>query len=540
MASAERTATTVVQLNANRVAPCRVFICYRRRDSGAEAKSIYEGLVERYGRTAVFMDVDTLPPDADFPPELKNAIRQSHAVLVLIGASWLKAAYDDGRRRLDDPDDKVRWEISTALHSRARTIPVLLQGASMPDPMELPPALRILARRRAFEMRANLRYTDIQKLCQKIEEVRDSDWRRRLGRLWPRARRPFAVVAGITLALVLLLGAIAHLSGPATNGTVPTVEAPANDGSLIAQRGSVETVASAQLSNPPVVISGGADAYVRIWDPAQQREIASLRTDPAEPVYAIATAQLGSSTDVVTGSGDGLVRIWDLATRSPIGTPLTGHIGPVRAVTTAQVGDGTDIITGGDDHTVRVWDLRGRRPIGEPLIGHTGPVDAVATVGQGRAAVIITGGQDATVRIWDLATQAPIGKPLTGHTGPVRAVTTAQLRDRTVVVSGGDDGSVRIWDLSSLQPKGVLPACGGTKVTALTTVSDTADDPKVVAGCDNRTAEVWDLASRTMIGRPLTSPSAPVTAVTTVPVDGRVRVVTGSADGTVGFSDLPT
>jgi len=43
-----------------------------------------------------------------------------------------------------------------------------------------------------------------------------------------------------------------------------------------------------------------------------------------------------------------------------------------------------------------------------------------------------------------------------------------------------------------------------------------------------------------MIGHPLTGHSAPVTAVTTVPVDGRVRVVTGSEDGTVRFSDLPS
>ena len=530
----------MVQPNGNRVAPCRVFICYRRRDTGAEAKSIYDALVERYDRTAVFMDVDTLPPGADFHKVLKTAIAQSRAVLVLIGVSWLQAASDDGRRRIDHRADKVRWEIRTALRYRASTIPVLLQGASMPQAKQLPWALRRLARRNAFEIHAESRRADIEKLCQRIEEGRDSDWRRRHGRLWPRARRPLAVVAGLALTLVLLLGTIANLSGTAKDGTGPSVQAPANDGGLMARRGWVETVASAQLVNPPVVISGGDDAYVRIWDPVQQREIASLHTDPTEPVYAVATAQLGSSTDVVTGSGDGRVRIWDLATRAPIGTPLTGHNGPIRAVTTAKVGDGTDIITGSDDHTVRIWDLRGRKPIGGPLIGHTGPVYAVATAGQGKAAVVITGGEDATVRIWDLATHAPIGKPITGHTGPVRAVTTAQLRDRTVVVSGGDDGSVRLWDLSSLQPGGVLPACGGTKVIALTTVPDNGDDPKVVAGCDNRTAEVWDLASRTMIGRPLMSHSAPVTAVTTVPVDGRVRIVTGSADGTVRFSDLPT
>jgi hypothetical protein len=57
-----------------------------------------------------------------------------------------------GRRRLDIPEDFVRLEIATALKRRIRVVPVLVEGAMMPESSELPDDLKALVRRNAVEI----------------------------------------------------------------------------------------------------------------------------------------------------------------------------------------------------------------------------------------------------------------------------------------------------------------------------------------------------------------------------------------------------
>ena len=85
-----------------------IFICYRREDSGGYAGRIYEALVASFGKDRVFMDIDALVPGEVFPAALRERIEQCDVVLALIGRNWLRVTGDDGRRRLEDPQDFVR------------------------------------------------------------------------------------------------------------------------------------------------------------------------------------------------------------------------------------------------------------------------------------------------------------------------------------------------------------------------------------------------------------------------------------------------
>jgi hypothetical protein len=77
----------------------------------------------------------------------------SCAVLIaLIGPKWLTIADEDGQRRLDNPDDFVRFEIQSALERCVRVIPVLVDGARAPRRQQLPADLQKLARLNALEM----------------------------------------------------------------------------------------------------------------------------------------------------------------------------------------------------------------------------------------------------------------------------------------------------------------------------------------------------------------------------------------------------
>jgi TIR domain/PASTA domain len=129
----------------------RIFLSYRREDSGGHAGRLFDRLAAAFGPSQVFMDVG-LAPGADFEEAIQRTIESCDAVVVIIGPRWLEARGASGRR-LDVVDDLVRREIEAALQQRERpTIPVLMQGAQMPTREELAESLWPLTRRNALEI----------------------------------------------------------------------------------------------------------------------------------------------------------------------------------------------------------------------------------------------------------------------------------------------------------------------------------------------------------------------------------------------------
>lgn len=115
----------------------KIFISYRRADSPGIAGRVYDRLVERFGREAIFMDVDSIPPGIDFRPYIIESIKESTLVLVLIGPRWFDLKSVDGYRRLDSPNDPVRFEIETALENNLQVIPVYM-GRAAPSVPQVP------------------------------------------------------------------------------------------------------------------------------------------------------------------------------------------------------------------------------------------------------------------------------------------------------------------------------------------------------------------------------------------------------------------
>jgi hypothetical protein len=125
-----------------------VFISYRRDDESNFAGRLYERLLRNYTTNRVFMDVDTIELGVDFSQAIDDWLNQISVMLVVIGNKWLDCKAPDGSRRLDNPDDFVRIEVARALaRSGVRVIPVLVDGASVPNANDLPDPLKPLARR---------------------------------------------------------------------------------------------------------------------------------------------------------------------------------------------------------------------------------------------------------------------------------------------------------------------------------------------------------------------------------------------------------
>lgn len=174
----------------------RIFINYRRSDSGGEAGRLYDHLNARYGVATVFRDVDKIQPGISFIEALNQALDGSDIVLVVIGPEWLKAGDRRGGRRLDDPDDFVRMEVETALlREGLRTVPVLVGGATMPSAADLPESLQPLAELQALELRDGRFDDDVENLVRELGG--STKQRRRLG------FTALAIIAVVALFFVL-------------------------------------------------------------------------------------------------------------------------------------------------------------------------------------------------------------------------------------------------------------------------------------------------------------------------------------------------
>ena len=128
------------------------FISYRRQDSPGYVRALYDRLVHHFGSNKVFMDVDDIQLGSDFVNVLDNNLKGCAVMLVVIGNDWLTTTNAAGQRRLDNPADFVRLEVSRALQRGISVIPILVSGAQMPSEDELPDDLKPLARRQALEL----------------------------------------------------------------------------------------------------------------------------------------------------------------------------------------------------------------------------------------------------------------------------------------------------------------------------------------------------------------------------------------------------
>jgi formylglycine-generating enzyme required for sulfatase activity len=145
----------------------RIFISYRRSDTSWAARALFERLRQDFpGR--VFIDVESIALGHDFVTVIDEHLATCEAMLALIGATWL----DELNERRDHPDsDFVRVELSRALSRGIAVVPVLLDGARMPRPGELPDDLRAVTRRNGLPVSVDTFDSQVDRLVREIGRV---------------------------------------------------------------------------------------------------------------------------------------------------------------------------------------------------------------------------------------------------------------------------------------------------------------------------------------------------------------------------------
>lgn len=144
-----------------------IFVSYRRRDRPIATRFLVAKLNQHYGADQVFHDLADIDIGDHFLDTIKRALDESAVLIAIIGRDWL-AGY---RERLHQPDDPVRLEISTALKQGVPVFPVLIGGATMPKPTDLPADILELHYRNAVPLRSADFDADINRLISRLDRI---------------------------------------------------------------------------------------------------------------------------------------------------------------------------------------------------------------------------------------------------------------------------------------------------------------------------------------------------------------------------------
>ncbi|XP_076873954.1 peroxisomal biogenesis factor 7 isoform X3 [Brachyhypopomus gauderio] len=150
---------------------------------------------------------------------------------------------------------------------------------------------------------------------------------------------------------------------------------------------------------------------------------------------------------LVTGGGDGSLQIWDTANhRGPLQV-LKGHTQEVYAVDWSQTRAENLVVSGSWDHTARVWDPERCQSVAT-LLGHEGVLYSTIWSPHIPACFASTSG-DGTLRVWDVkAGSCQLAIP--AHKAEILSCDWCKY-DQSVVVTGSVDCSLCVWDLRSPQ-----------------------------------------------------------------------------------------
>ncbi|WP_296704166.1 toll/interleukin-1 receptor domain-containing protein [Algoriphagus sp.] len=149
----------------------KIFVSYRRQDASGEAGRLVDHLREIYGEESVFLDVETLEAGLDFVQAIDKALNSCKVLIAMIGPHWINVKDAEGNSRLFHDGDFIRIEIAAALKRNIRVIPVLVNGAVMPSPEQLPEDLQALTRRHAQELSSSRWKYDCDQLVSVLDKI---------------------------------------------------------------------------------------------------------------------------------------------------------------------------------------------------------------------------------------------------------------------------------------------------------------------------------------------------------------------------------
>jgi WD40 repeat protein len=338
----------------------------------------------------------------------------------------------------------------------------------------------------------------------------------------------------MTSGLLVILGALC------TSAPLPPGGRPQEKAILIGHTGEASGLAFSP--DGKILVSGGLDGTVRLWDLANGKNTATFK-HPIRPgamvprVYAVAFSPDGKT--VASSGGDLTIKLWDASSGANTRTHAKGGITenlafgpdgkklvavgmrivldletnqeqafvqtaklwhPVVAFTTkgkllvASADVGSEIR---DALTFSIWDAdTGKKTM--PFRGHTANVNLLAFSPDTKG--IASASSDHTVRLWDTETgrNTATFKDLPGHPFGLAFSPDGKVLACGYMYQGRDGlkprrGAVRLYETETGK---ILATLKGTEPGPITPLVFSPDGKLLAAGCFDQHIAIWSLPSR--------------------------------------------
>ena len=109
----------------------RIFVSYRRREDQWAVNHVRERLCAEFGSSNVFFDVESIDSGDDWKERLAREVAAASVVVMVYGRAW-EGPQPDGPRRIDNPNDIVRFELLEAQRGNKHIIPVVIDEQPPP------------------------------------------------------------------------------------------------------------------------------------------------------------------------------------------------------------------------------------------------------------------------------------------------------------------------------------------------------------------------------------------------------------------------
>ncbi|MCJ1301296.1 hypothetical protein MMC08_004095 [Hypocenomyce scalaris] len=192
-----------------------------------------------------------------------------------------------------------------------------------------------------------------------------------------------------------------------------------------------------------LLVSGGDDGYIGMWDPRQKQAVDFIETE--FPISAVAIAEAGN--ELYSGGIDNDIKVWDMRKKA-VAYSMPGHTDTITSLEVSP--DAQALLSNSHDGTVRTWDIRPFAPTDRHIRTYDGAPaglekNLIRASWDSKGQRIAAGSGDRSAVVWDARSGKLLYK-LPGHKGTVNDVRFAPGAE-PIIVSGSSDRNLMLGEL---------------------------------------------------------------------------------------------
>ena len=268
---------------------------------------------------------------------------------------------------------------------------------------------------------------------------------------------------------------------------------------LGAQDSSITAIALLFVMNKnhkvaPLLISGGTGGLLKIWGASEDgaANAMPLRSVKAHDGGITALAVSPNGLLIATGGADAYIRLWDRLTGMML-VEMKAHDAAVQSLQFTP--DGKTLVSGGADRLLRVWSVGNDAQTLDyqsTILAHDAPITALALSPNGQSVASVSA--DGYLKVWQVR-GGSLEKHI--HVSGRGVLAVAFAPDGKTIATGDQDGKIHVWSVKT----GLATPFAGSHERGVTALAWTSDSEMLVSGSSDKTLRYWNVASGRQIAR---------------------------------------